>query len=543
MPKTPSRSLTRFLEILPGSLAWGTILLAPVLAYSHPVWISLYIIIFDLYWFLKGANVAMHLIHSYRELGANGKVNWREWLEKLPDRSGFAAYLEQKFLSETDKGLKKLYKKELDQLVGLPQNRKLDWEAIYHVVVLAAVSEGPDVLMPSIDSYVNAEYDHSKIIFILAIEEHAGEAAKQTAAMLEEKYSRSFRQFAVAVHPDNIPGEIRGKAGNFAFAAKKAKEMMDGLNVPLENVIFSGFDSDTVIAKNYFSYFTYHFLTADKPHQTSYQPLPVFNNNIWDTPAVARVVAVSSSFWQLIEASRPDRIVTFSSHAMSFKTLVDVGYFKVDSINEDSYIFWQGFLHFNGDYRTEPMFTLVSMDAVQGSSYWGTLVAQYKQKRRWAYGVKQISEVLPLIWANKRIPLWKRFIYSERMLEGYYFWATASIMLAILGWLPLILGGDKFQTTVLALNLPMLTRVIMTIATFFLVFSVYINFMLLPPRPKFYGKWKTFSMFGQWIFSPIVASVFGSLPAIDAQTRLMFGKYMGSFWVTPKHRRVEEENR
>jgi hypothetical protein len=40
-------------------------------------------------------------------------------------------------------------------------------------------------------------------------------------------------------------------------------------------------------------------------------------------------------------------------------------------------------------------------------------------------------------------------------------------------------------------------------------------------------------MLVQWIYTPIIALVFGSLPGIDAQTRLMFGKHMG-FWVTPK---------
>jgi len=44
-------------------------------------------------------------------------------------------------------------------------------------------------------------------------------------------------------------------------------------------------------------------------------------------------------------------------------------------------------------------------------------------------------------------------------------------------------------------------------------------------------------MLGQWIFSPIVSSIFGSFPALDAMTRLMLGKYMESFWVTPKIRK------
>jgi hypothetical protein len=60
---------------------------------------------------------------------------------------------------------------------------------------------------------------------------------------------------------------------------------------------------------------------------------------------------------------------------------------------------------------------------------------------------------------------------------------------------------------------------------------------MLPPRPHRYGKWKNFSMILQWVLSPIVASLFGSIPAIDAQTRLMLGHYMESFYVTPKFRK------
>ncbi|HYC79429.1 MAG TPA: hypothetical protein VEC17_00190, partial [Candidatus Binatia bacterium] len=171
----------------------------------------------------------------------------------------------------------------------------------------------------------------------------------------------------------------------------------------------------------------------------------------------------------------------------------------------------------------------------------GTLVAQYKQKRRWAWGVTELSMVLPEVLKNKKIPLWKKFLWMERLVEGHYFWATASIMIAILGWLPLIFGGANFDESVLAVNLPEMTRTLMSVATFFLIFSMYINIVLLPPRPERYPKWKYAAMIGQWIFSPIVSSVFGSAPAIDAQTRLMFGKYM-EFWVTPKIRKVEAIN-
>lgn len=539
-PKPRKTYFVRFLEILPGSLTWITLIGAPVLSFYSPATVAIYIIVFDLYWFLKGANVAIHLMHSYRNLKTHRQIDWIDWLKQLGDLGSFKSHIRELILSEKDKNLKSLYKDQLFKLNKIESDRNLDWNRIYHLIILPIYQENKDVIEASIKSYVNADYPHEKKIIVLSTEERAGEEYYNNTVELAEKYKDQFFTFITVKHPDGIAGEARGKGANITFGARAAQKYLDQMAIPYENVIVSAFDSDTLVSPNYFSHLSFDFLTIDKPHQASYQPMPMFHNNIWDTPAIARVIATSSSFWQLVEASRPDRLVTFSSHAMSFKTLVDVGFWRVDIIPEDSHIFWQCFLHFNGDYRTHPLFTTVSMDAVLGKSYFGTLVAQYKQKRRWAWGVTEIALVLPEVLKNKLIPKWKKFIYMERLIEGHYFWATASIMIAILGWTPLIFGGDRFGETVLAVNLPFLTRLIMSIATFFLIFSMYVNIVLLPIRPARYGRWKSISMVLQWVFTPIVSSVFGSLPAIDAQTRLMLGKYM-EFWVTPKIRKNEIE--
>lgn len=123
-------------------------------------------------------------------------------------------------------------------------------------------------------------------------------------------------------------------------------------------------------------------------------------------------------------------------------------------------------------------------------------------------------------------------------MEGNFNWATASIMISTLGWLPLFIGGDEFRRSVLAFNLPLITKTLLNTALIFLIFSVYINLILLPPRPKKYSAWRSVAMYLQWFLVPITSVIFSSLPAVEAQTRLMLGQYL-EFWVTPKSRKGE----
>ena len=105
-----------------------------------------------------------------------------------------------------------------------------------------------------------------------------------------------------------------------------------------------------------------------------------------------------------------------------------------------------------------------------------------------------------------------------------------------MGWLPLWLGGDAFNTTLFSYNLLRMVRFLLTIALIGLVSSAYLSILLLPPKPLKYGKHKYIIMVLQWFLVLVTLIIFGAFPAIDAQNRLMLGRYMG-FWVTPKHRK------
>lgn len=488
------RALYRFFEMLPGFLSWGTIILAIVLSKWVPVWAAIFIIIFDLYWLLKTIYLSAHLRRNWKRIKHNLDVDWQEQL------------------------------------------RNFNYGHIKHLIILPFYKESFEVVDKTMQALQSSHYDNSHFLIVLGTEARAGEGPAHTAEQIRQKYQDTFGAFIVTSHPADVPGEMAGKGSNIAFAAEEArKRILDAQHIPYENVIVSAFDIDTVAYPHYFGCVTWHFLTAENPHMVSYQPVPLFNNNIWDAPALSRVVATSGTFWQMIQQERPERLATFSSHSLSFKTLYELGYWQKNMVSEDSRIFWNAFIASGGKYEVVPIGYPVSMDANLDETFFKTMVNVYKQQRRWGWGVENVPYILFNMVKSKTIPLRKKINMAFIQLEGFWSLATNPLLIFMLGWLPLALGGNEFRSTILSYNLPIVTRNMMILAMSGLVFSAIISLTFLPERPKNRRYHAYFYMLLQWIFIPITMTVFGAFPGLDAQTRLMFGKYMG-FWVTPKHR-------
>ncbi|MBI1755150.1 hypothetical protein HYR65_02610, partial [Candidatus Azambacteria bacterium] len=347
----------------------------------------------------------------------------------------------------------------------------------------------------------------------------------------------TFGAFFITMHPKDIPGEVAGKGANIHFACKKAKEeLIDARAIPVSRVIVSAFDIDTVAWPEYFSRLMWAYLSVQHPERKSYQPIPFYINNIWHAPAVARVISFSATFWHTLQQERPERMTTFSSHSMSLRALMDVDYWQVNMVNEDSRIFWQCFFRYDGDYEVQPLYYPASMDANVAETFWRTMVNQYKQQLRWGYGAENIPYFLFGFLKNKNVSAKKKWKLGFSIIEGFHSWATNALIIFMLGWLPLYLGGEAFNTTQLSYNLPQITKYIMTLATVGIVTSAVLSMVILPPRPLEYGRMRHVFMVLQWPLMFITMIVFGAFPGLEAQTRLMLGKYMG-FWVTPKTRK------
>ena len=534
------KALQRFFEILPGMISWTTLVGMTGLAFVKPLIAAILIIAFNLYWFLRLIYMTIFLVLSYLRLKIEKKTNW---MSRIAAIDKIFHFHNSSSANSEDIGKKPIFnsdyffRKEIETLKKNHTPPPLSRD-IYHLVIYPIIKESREIVEPSIRSLSEQQFPSNRIILVLALENRAPEIIKIEVKALADKYKNSFFDLLTITHPSDLPGEARVKGANVTFAAKAAAQYFKIKSIPSENIVVSCFDADTVVTPEYFACLTYNFMITPNRTRSSFQPIPVYHNNIWDVPGFARVMDSGSSFFQLIEATNPEKLVTFSSHSMSFQALAEIDYWPVDMISDDSAIFWKAYLHYDGEYQVIPIYVTLSMDIVAASNWWQTAKSIYKQKRRWAWGVENFPYLVVGVIKRPKIPLWKKFLYIERELEGKYFWATASIMIAVLGWLPLLLGGERFEEQVFAFNLPLLTRVIMQITTMFLIFSVYINMVLLPPRPAKYSRWRTANMILQWVFVPLVSTVFGSVPAIDAQTRLMLGKYM-EFWVTPKARRTQ----
>jgi hypothetical protein len=176
------------------------------------------------------------------------------------------------------------------------------------------------------------------------------------------------------------------------------------------------------------------------------------------------------------------------------------------------------------------------MDANVAKSFWKTLSNLYKQQRRWAYGVGDIPYFLFGFLKNKKIPFGKKFSLALELIEGHFSWAVASILIFLLGWLPSFIGGFEFSHSIISYNLSKIVGRVMTMAMVGIIASCYFSLILLPPRPPEYGRFKYLVFALSWILCPIIMVFFVSVPAIDAQTRWMLGKYMG-FLATEKVRK------
>lgn len=530
LPQGKRKPLYRFLEILPGALSYGLVILLFALSWINPIAGAIYLLFVVAVTFVKAVASAFRTIQGYKAVQRAEEVDWNERLQDLADPH--AAFERLHGSADESYGFFE-HLQNLRMLAVVEGNSEPKPQEIYHAAIMVAYNEGLEVLTPSIEAVRDSTFPNERIIFVLGYEERGGAEMERTAQALAQQFKGVFKEFILVKHPDGLKGEIVGKGPNLTYAGEHLTEYVQAQKIPLENVIVTSLDSDNRVHKKYFDYVAYEFIVRPDRQHYSYQPVSLFTNNIWEASAPMRVIAMSNSFFNVVSTMRPHLLRNFASHSQPLAALVGMNYWSKRTIVEDGHQYWRSLFYFEGKYSVVPIRVPIYQDAVMAETLRATLRAQFVQLRRWDYGASDVAYVGVRLFSRQRkmafLPLLEKF---WRLLDGHVTLAIMAPIVTFGGWVPMMLNlGSRGA---LAFNLPNVVGWIQTVAAVGLLITIVVSIKMLPERPEKYNKKRTLMMVVQWILSPVIAIVYQSAAAFYAQTRLMLGKYMEKFDVTQK---------
>lgn len=522
--------LYRFFEVFPAILSYGALLLLVFLSIISPGLASIYLMVIIITLLIKSVGIAYHTILGHNRLVAAQRVHWHERLNDLEDPAG--AYSATKDIHSSGYN----WARHVDTLriMSADPTRYPKPSELYHAVVIAAYNEAYDVIQPTLQSVQDTTTDNDKIIIFLAYEERGGEQIDKTAKRLQQEFKGVFYDFQIVQHPKDLPGEVMGKGPNITYAGFRLQEYCEAKGISYSNVIVTTLDCDNKPYHSYFDYVAYEYIIHENRQRLSYQPIALYFGNIWDAPAPMRVIATGNSFWTIISSMRPHTLRNFAAHSQPLDALVGMRFWSTRSIVEDGHQYWRSYFYFGGDYDVVPIHVPIYQDAVMADTLSKTFVNQFKQLRRWGYGVSDIPYVAVRLFSKKRnVPFAEGFARFSRLVDSHVTLAVVAIMVAFGGWVPLLVNPQASHSIV-AHQLPDVVSMIQRVAMIGLFVTILLMLKMLPPRPERYKRRRTVGMVLQWLLMPVTSVGFSSIASFNAQTRLAAGKYLDKFDVTEK---------
>jgi len=531
LPLKKRTRLYRFFEMLPGLLSYGMILLLIVLSLVSPLAAAVYLLLIIITVLVKAVGIAIHTITGRNQLNRAQNVDWHLRLSQLE-------YPEESYKKEariTSRGFGFEAHKENLRLIAADPDLFPKPSQLYNAVIIPAYNESYEVIEPTIQSLLDTTYDKDRLIVVFTYEERGGPEIEKTALALKKKFGSSFRSFQIIKHPDKLADEIpSGKGPNITYAGHALKKWLQKEGIEFRNVMITTLDSDNRPHATYFDYVTYEYIVHEDRKHLSYQPVALFLNNIWDAPAPMRVLATGNSFWNIISSMRPHTLRNFASHSQPMDALVEMDFWSKRSIVEDGHQYWRSYFYFGGNYSVTPVYVPIYQDAMLASTYKKTLIAQFFQLRRWAYGASDIPYVAVRLFNRKRnVPFMAGFARFLRLVDGHITLASVPILVAVGGWIPLLINSQAARD-IAAHQLPEVISGVQRVAMVGLFITVFLGFKMLPPRPERYKRRRTVWMLLQWCLMPITAIAYSAASAFNAQTHLLLGKYLDKFDVTEK---------
>lgn len=483
--------MKRIFEIIPGFVSWNVILFLFWGGYFFPIITTYFILAFDVYWIYSGLALTVAVVMAHLKIRAYEHVDW------LEEARGFG-----------------------------------DWKQVRHVILIMVANEPVEVYKKTLEALVRQTLPLKQIAVVMATEGRIpqGEADCES---LRKNLGKKFGAYLVTVHPEGITGEIIGKSSNEAWAARESKRILvdeKGWNIRYMTVTSN--DADAILDKQYFACLTYKFLDDPKRYERFWQPAIVFYNNIWRIPALTRVINSFGNIWQTGLVVRKDRLINFSNYSASFLMIDRIGYWDTDVIPEDYRIFFKAFFALSGRVEVEPIYLMSSADAPESTNVWKTMVNDYKQKQRWAWGVSDLPLFMQMYLKQPKVSFVNKTIRIWRVVEGHILWPINWFIITI-GVTVVTLVNPEFGRTTLGYSLPKLSSGLISVSLIFLLILLVVEYRQRPKSEGQISKWRKWLSPLEFILMPVAGFFFSALPGLDAHTRLMLGRYL-KYRVTEK---------
>jgi hypothetical protein len=398
-------------------------------------------------------------------------------------------------------------------------------------VIVPIYTEPYNVIEDNILAIENTYYPYKKnITILLATEARAPDGQKHAENIIKE-FKNSGINIVNIVHPSDIEWEWKVKWANITHAIREYEKMVE-LN-PKETFV-STIDTDTKVEKSFFMVVTSRFLETAERDRAIYQYTPIYSNNWREWHFFARIIGIGTTMWQFFESQNPEFYRNFAVYGQSLACLHKANYWSLTSIVEDGMQYWRSYFGWDGFFRIIHTPAICEMDLVDEKNIYRTIRSQYKQLRRWSWGCSDIEYILPEFIKNKKIATGEKIRKTIYLVYNHLFWAGWPFMLFFIGYVPGVFSS--IDHSLATFTVPIASSIIFTILFATVIIPSVLSIHIMRRYTKFTALDYVWNMI-QWITVPILTLTLFSIPAIESQIRLFFGKRIDSFDTTEKMER------
>jgi cellulose synthase/poly-beta-1,6-N-acetylglucosamine synthase-like glycosyltransferase len=417
---------------------------------------------------------------------------------------------------------------------GLSKHEKARHKAIHHLVVLPNFNEPEEILIRTLQSLtVQADARHNLTV-VLGMEEREPGARDKAEALLA-MYKGSFYRLMATIHPSNLPGEIPGKGTNETWAVRRAREeLVHRLGIPLNQIVVTAIDSDSILHPSYFAELTRQFAVDPRRYSLVWQAPILLDNDIWHTSGVIRLLTFFSNAISTGDYTNPwEAKFPYSTYSISLKLLEEVNFWDPTVIDEDVNIYMRTFFAKGGQTFIRKIYLPVHGNPVHGLNLRHAIGIFFNQKVRQGWGGTEIGYIIQKWDYPPGAPFFHKLGRLLKLIHDHLFFSTAGFIVALGTVLSIRIDHTAVITLPPASFNPMPFIILNLLGGSALVVIWFTERVRLT-RGRMDWSLKCFlSETLSWVIFPVLFLLLMNLPGLLAQTQMLLGKPI-SFNRTPK---------